>query len=49
MAGNSHPSGPNRGIVMRTLALFLTGFENVQSVSLARVDNQTGLIFVNPS
>jgi len=49
IAGNSHPSGPNFGIVMRTPTLFFIGFENVHSVSFPRVDSQAGLITVRPA
>ena len=49
IGGSSHCSGPNLGIVINTLALFLAGFVKVHSVGFPRVDSQAGLISVSPT
>jgi hypothetical protein len=48
IAGSSQASGPNRGIVINSPALFLIGFENLQSTSFPRTDSQAGLMIVKP-
>lgn len=48
IAGNSHPSGPNRGIVIKAPTLFGTGFVNEHRVSLASAESQVGLMMVRP-
>lgn len=48
IAGSSQASGPNRGIIINSPALFLIGFENLQSTSFPRTDSQAGLMIVKP-
>ena len=48
IAGSSQASGPKRGIVINSPALFLIGFENLQSTSFPRAESQAGLMIVRP-
>lgn len=48
-AGSSQPSGPKRGIVMRTPSVPLKGLEYVHRVDFPREESQAGLTTVSPT
>lgn len=47
--GNSHRSGPKRGITISVPELFFVGLEKVHSEGFPSDDSQTGLMTVTPT